>query len=225
MNQECEIVKDLLFGYVDGTISKSSEELVEKHIANCKKCKQMLEDISKEKEQKQEEKEVDYLKKVNKKMKKKTIAVIVSLAIIIIAIILLHIYIFSIYNKATCLISANLEDTITREEINEIKANLKNEYGDDISIVYYSKEQELGKMKQWLQTSGDSKIAETLDCDDEGNSPFLQSLQISANSKEQAEKIAEELQQLEGIRNIVSSANLNPYEVFIKFLYGDYGKI
>ena len=54
---------------------------------------------------------------------------------------------------------------------------------------------------------------------------FLQSLQISANSKEQAEKIAEELQQLEGIRNIVSSANLNPYEVFIKFLYGDYGKI
>lgn len=224
MNQECEIVKDLLFGYVDGTISKSSEELVEKHIANCKKCKQMLEDISKEKEQKQEEKEVDYLKKVNKKMKKKTIAVIVSLAIIIISIILLHIYIFSIYNRATCLISVNLEDTITREEIDEIKANLKNEYGD-ISIVYYSKEQELGKMKQWLQTSGDSKNAETLDCYAEGNSPFLQSLQISANSKEQAEKIAEELQQLEGIRNIVSSANLNPYEVFIKFLYGDYGKI
>ena len=224
MNKECEIVKDLLFGYVDGTISKSSEELVEKHIANCKKCKQMLEDISKEKEQKQEEKEVDYLKKVNKKMKKKTIAVIVFLAIIIIAIILLHIYIFSIYNRATCLISANLEDRITREEINEIKANLKNEYGD-ISIVYYSKEEELGKMKQWLQTSGDSKNAETLDCYVEGNSPFLQSLQISANSKEQAEKIAEELQQLEGIRNIVSSANLNPYEVFIKFLYGDYGKI
>ena len=224
MNQECEIVKDLLFGYVDGTISKSSAELVEKHIANYKKCKQMLEDILKEKEQKQEEKEVDYLKKVNKKMKKKTIAVIVFLAIIIIAIILLHIYIFSIYNRATCLISVNLEDTITREEINEIKANLKNEYGD-ISIVYYSKEQELGKMKQWLQTSGDSKNAETLNCYAEGNSPFLQSLQISANSKEQAEKIAEELQQLEGIRNIVSSANLNPYEVFIKFLYGDYGKI
>ena len=224
MNRECEIVKDLLFGYVDGTISKLSEELVEKHIANCKKCKQMLEDISKEKEQKQEEKEVDYLKKVNKKMKKKTIAVIVSFAIIIIAIILLHIYIFSIYNRATCLISVNLEGTITREEIDEIKANLKNEYGD-ISIVYYSKEQELGKMKQWLQTSGDSKNAETLDCYAEGNSPFLQSLQISANSKEQAEKIAEELQQLEGIRNIVSSANLNPYEVFIKFLYGDYGKI
>lgn len=217
MNKECDIVKDLLFGYVDGTITKSSEELVEKHVSNCKECKQILEDISKEEEQNQEE-EVDYLKKVNKKMKKKTIVVILSLSIIAIAIILLHIYIFSIYNKAMCLISVNLEDTITQEDINKIKTRLKEEYSD-ISVIYYSKEQELEKMKQWLQ---DSKIAENLlDCYNEKNSLFLQSLQIRANSRKQAEEIIEELKDLEGVRNITSNLNSNPYEVFIKFLHGE----
>lgn len=217
MNKECDIVKDLLFGYVDRTITKSSEELVEKHAANCKECKQILEDISKEKKQNQEEKEVDYLKKVNKKMKKKTIVVILSLSIIAIAIILLHIYIFSIYNKAICLISVNLVDTITQEDINKIKIKLKEEYSD-ISVIYYSKEQELEEMKQWLQ---DNKVAENLlDCYNEKNSPFLQSLQIRANSREQAEEIIEELKDLEGVRNITSNLNSNPYEVFIKFLHG-----
>lgn len=222
MNKECDIVKDLLFGYVDGMITKSSEELVEKHVSNCKECKQMLEEISKEKEQNQEEKEVDYLKKVNKKMKKKNIVVILALAIIAITIILSHIYIFSIYNKATCLISVNLEDTITQKDINKIKTSLKEEYGD-ISVIYYSKEQELGKMKRWLQ---DSKVAENLlDCYNEENSIFLQSLQIRANSRKQAEEIIEELKDLDGIRNITSDVDSNPYEVFIKFLYGDYGEI
>ena len=224
MNKECDIVKDLLFGYVDGMITKSSEELVEKHVSNCKECKQMLEDISKEKEQNQEEKEVDYLKKVNKKMKKKTIVVILSLAIIAITIILLHIYIFSIYNKATCLISINLEDTITQEDVNKVKTRLKEEYGD-ISVIYYSKEQELGKIKQWLQTSGDGNMAESLDSYKGENSPFLQSLQIRANNRKQAEEIIEELKKIEGVRNITSNVNSNPYEVFIKFLNGDYGKI
>ena len=48
MKKECEIVQDLLFGYNDGVISKSSTELVENHLKECDICKNKLEEIQKD---------------------------------------------------------------------------------------------------------------------------------------------------------------------------------
>ena len=42
---ECEIVQDLLLGYVDGVLNAESKKLVEKHLSECEKCRKRLEDI------------------------------------------------------------------------------------------------------------------------------------------------------------------------------------
>ena len=46
---ECEIVQDLLLGYVDDTLNAESNRLVEKHLVECENCierlKEMKEDI------------------------------------------------------------------------------------------------------------------------------------------------------------------------------------
>ena len=36
---ECEIVQDLLLGYVDGVLNAESKKLVEKHLSECEKCR------------------------------------------------------------------------------------------------------------------------------------------------------------------------------------------
>ena len=51
MKKECEIVQDLLFGYNDGVISKSSTELVENHLKECDICKNKLEEIQKDRKE------------------------------------------------------------------------------------------------------------------------------------------------------------------------------
>ena len=88
---ECEIVQDLLLGYVDDTLNNESKVLVEKHIVECENCIERLKEIKediKQNESKQQ-KEIDYLKKIRRKSKIKSIMI----AIGIILTIVLGIYI------------------------------------------------------------------------------------------------------------------------------------
>ena len=73
MKRECEIVQDLLFCYCDGVASNSSKELVENHLKNCEDCSQMLKDMKQDKNEQDNSKEVDYLEKINQKMKRKNL--------------------------------------------------------------------------------------------------------------------------------------------------------
>ena len=41
---KCNVIRDLLPLYADKVCSEDSKEMVEEHLANCKKCKQELED-------------------------------------------------------------------------------------------------------------------------------------------------------------------------------------
>ena len=93
MKKECEIVQDLLFCYHDGVASNGSKELVEKHLQTCDECRQVLEDMKKDKERQDYQEEIDYLEKINKKMKRKTITAIISL-IILLVFVLGNIYIY-----------------------------------------------------------------------------------------------------------------------------------
>lgn len=92
--KECEIVKDLFLGYVEKTLRKGTNEFVEKHVETCEDCKKILDMLEEEKEsekkkeekekERQATKEIDYLKKYNKKMKiLKIIAVVLTLFIIL----------------------------------------------------------------------------------------------------------------------------------------------
>ena len=62
---ECEIVQDLLLGYVDETLNKESKKLVEKHLIECENCSERLKEIREDikENQNNQKKEIDYLKK------------------------------------------------------------------------------------------------------------------------------------------------------------------
>ena len=88
---ECEIVQDLLLGYVDETLNKESKNLVEKHLIECETCRQRLEEIKEDMKLNQEsqKKEIDYLKKIRRKLRIKS--VLIAFAIIILVIIVIYI--------------------------------------------------------------------------------------------------------------------------------------
>lgn len=96
---ECEIVQDLLLGYVDGVLNTESKKLVEKHLLKCVNCQSKLNEIKadiKENENNQT-KEIDYLKKIRRKSRIKS--VILAIAIILILLIITYLYKFIIINN------------------------------------------------------------------------------------------------------------------------------
>lgn len=95
---ECEIVQDLLLGYVDEVLNAESKKLVEKHLLQCSNCQKRLQEIKTDisENEKVQKKEIDYLKKIRIKARVKSI----FFAILIIVLILLgyYLYKFSILN-------------------------------------------------------------------------------------------------------------------------------
>lgn len=100
---ECEIVQDLLLGYVDETLNIESKKIVEKHLSECSSCKKKLEEIKadiKENELNQQ-KEIDYLKKIRRKTKLKSIAIALAIIFftILVLIIIKFVKISSVMNR------------------------------------------------------------------------------------------------------------------------------
>lgn len=82
---ECDIVQDLLLNYVDDVLNPTTKELAEEHLKICTKCQEKLKEIQEDRkqEEKEQKKEIDYLKKIKRKARMKSIL----LAIGIIAIL------------------------------------------------------------------------------------------------------------------------------------------
>ena len=85
MKNECDIVKDLLNSYDEGILSETSKKFVENHLATCKSCKQILKEIKKQNNTASAQ-EIDYLKKIRKKISIKNI--ITTILVIIIALLI-----------------------------------------------------------------------------------------------------------------------------------------
>ena len=105
MKNECDIVKDLLNSYDEGILSETSKKFVDNHLATCKNCKQILKEIKNQNETVSTQ-EIDYLKKIRKKLNIKNIITIV-LSIIILFLILLDVLLFYIYYKKISVINQN----------------------------------------------------------------------------------------------------------------------
>ena len=45
MKMNCNIAQDLMQAYVEGTLSEDSIKVVEEHVAECKTCRDKLEEI------------------------------------------------------------------------------------------------------------------------------------------------------------------------------------
>lgn len=68
---KCEIIRDLLPSYLDGLTSKESNMEIEEHLANCKLCSEILQQMQKELEEKSEmeKKKINPFRKFNRRMK------------------------------------------------------------------------------------------------------------------------------------------------------------
>ncbi len=108
IKNECEIVKDMLPSYVENTLSSATNEFIETHIKECKNCKKILDELKKEeiveknqdkKSKKNKIKDIDYLKKYNRRVKLLT-SIVYILIIFIILVLAFYWYIrIKNYNK------------------------------------------------------------------------------------------------------------------------------
>lgn len=95
---ECEIVQDLLLGYIDGVLNKESKKLVEKHLKECKNCQKRLEEIKKDmkEDENNQKKEIDYLKKIRRKSRIKSI--LIAIGIVALVFLVIYLYKFILVN-------------------------------------------------------------------------------------------------------------------------------
>lgn len=68
---KCEIIRDLLPSYLDGLTSKESNMEIEEHLANCKLCSEILQQMQKELEERgeTEKQKINPFRKFNRRMK------------------------------------------------------------------------------------------------------------------------------------------------------------
>lgn len=101
---ECEIVQDLLLGYVDDVLNEESKKIVEKHLSECKECQTKLNEIKTdiENNENNQKKQIDYLKKIRRKNNIKAILMAIGIIFFICLIIYLRKFIIvnDIMNKA-----------------------------------------------------------------------------------------------------------------------------
>ncbi|MBQ8389706.1 MAG: zf-HC2 domain-containing protein, partial [Oscillibacter sp.] len=86
----CAVVRDLLPPYVEGLTEEETNEAVERHLAECPRCRGRRDAMGADAEtQAAEEKELDYLKTVNKKSRRRVVkAVAVTVLLVVLGILL-----------------------------------------------------------------------------------------------------------------------------------------
>lgn len=120
-NDECDIVKDLAASYMENIINDKSKIFIKEHLKTCANCKKYYNDINSKiltknkNEEVQEKYELDFLKKIRKKMNMLKI-------FLIIIVIIIGVLILSIFTK--CQIVGNIVNN-SYEKINYLK-NLNN---------------------------------------------------------------------------------------------------
>lgn len=212
MKNECDIVQDLLFSYKDGCLKQGSKEFVEKHLKKCENCAKVYSEMNNEEEQSEISKdEIDYLKKIKKKMKKKT-KIIIAISIILSILIVFNIAIFVNYNKYVSEMTIYLEDSITVEERQKIENTIK-EVDKNAEITYKSKEDALNNMKEKFADKSELLAGY------EDNNIFPAYYEVNSNKKA-IEEMDAKLSTNKKIKHISSRKGGNPYELFfMQYIY------
>ena len=212
MKKECEIVQDLIFGYCDGTLNSASKELVEKHLVKCEECKKVYEEIKKDKKMDDDDKiEIDYLKRVNKKLKRKKFLIVIF-SICIVLLVVLHIVAFICYYHDHTTIEIFMNKDISEEQMTNIQNQIKNQT-ENVEITYVSPEEQLEKMKERFKENQDLLAGYNAE-----NNIFMPSFIIKTKTIQDMEKIEESLETVEGIKKI-SSTSSNLYESLIMNIF------
>lgn len=213
MKKECDLVQDLLFSYNDGILSNTSKELVEKHLKNCDICLNKLKEIRNEeiKLDESQDKQVDYLKKIRKKLNKRKIYFIISITLLVILIVI-NILVFAKYNNVANKVEVYLEDDITSNQLSKIEEVVLQE-DNEAKITYNSKEDELEEMKKIFQDNANLLSGY------EGENNIFPASYLIETSVDKVEKIEKKLETLEGVKNIITNKEINPYVMYFLPLF------
>ncbi len=145
---ECEIVQDLLLGYVDGVLNEESRKLVEKHLLTCEKCQKKLDEIKTDMQENEnnQKKEIDYLKKIRRKSRIKSI--LIAIGIILILSFVLYLYKFIIVNS----FMSKAEKTLKTNNLYKETVQMMSDNETSVTRIYYKD----GKYKSvWEMYSDD----------------------------------------------------------------------
>lgn len=209
MNKNCEIVQDLLFSYQDGILHKTSIAFVEEHLKNCKICKQALLDIQKDISAEEcENRQIDYLKNIHKKNKRKT-TLLIFLTIILIIFLLFTLFAFIDYQKSISKMEIYLKDTVTEQEIDNLKTTLLKKY-PSIELTYHSKEDAFNELSNKFEGNKSNLLTHY---SNEKN-PFSAYFTIQANT-EIIKQIDNEASSFSFVKNIHTYFQYNPYTLFL----------
>lgn len=141
---ECEIVQDLLLGYSDRTLNNESKKLVDKHLIECQECQNKFKEIENDikENESNEKKQIDYLKKIRRKNKIKSLMTALGIIIFIAFVIFLRklIIVNSFMGKA--------EKTLETNNFYKESISILNSSQTSVNKVYYKdgKYKEVGEL-------------------------------------------------------------------------------
>ena len=207
MKNECDIVKDLLFSYNDGVLSNTSKELVEEHLRNCENCKNILKEIENEKSKTNEIKEIDFLKKVKRKISIKNIVIGIITVLLFIAIIF-NLQVYNNYKQDTSKMEVFLKNDITKEEIDNIKNKIA-EISIDAKVTYITSEEQIEKLKEYFSDELMYGLEDVLP----------PTIEIKCKNNNKIQLIVENIKSMPGIDSITTHINHNPYELYITKIF------
>ncbi len=172
---ECKIVEDLLFGYVDDVLNTESKKLVEKHLLECSNCQKKFKEIKQDSTriENNQKNEIDYLRKIRKKNKIKSILIALGIIFTICFIIYLRNFIIfnnllhkgyeslknsNFYQKSTQTIGNN-EVSVRTKYYKDGKYKIVSEIYSDIGIELISTEYSTVGSGEKIVINGNEKIA------------------------------------------------------------------
>ena len=91
MKISCNVIEDLLPLYIDEMVSEDSRQLVEEHLKGCQSCQRILEEMKQEnrlgegQQNDRHKKEMEPLKKIRRKIRRKRIAAVLTAVILVAA--------------------------------------------------------------------------------------------------------------------------------------------
>lgn len=147
---ECEIVQDLLLGYVDGVLNMESKKLVEKHLTECKKCQEKLDEIKSDmkESEKIQKTQIDYLKKIRRRNRVKSVVMAIAILFLLCLVLYLNkfVKINHMMNQAEELLGSNNFYKETTQILSSNETSVSKEYYKD------------GKYKQVFEIYSDTGV-------------------------------------------------------------------
>ena len=130
--KDCKIVQDLLPNYIENLTSEETNLFIEKHLNECEDCKKIYETMKKDykiENEKRDGREVEYIKKYNKKMK-------LWKKILLIVFVLFIIYLVSVVYKLSILTQIGKKYKISDNTNNYYYYSISN----DTLMEYFKKD-------------------------------------------------------------------------------------